>query len=540
MTENQMGRKSYYPLASLLVALLMLTGCTITLSPLVTPEPTMGGTIPTDAPNPLANTSWQLTTFEDNGGSTPVVAGSMVTLEFTSDTQAGGNSGCNSYGGTYTVQGESITFSEMAATLMACTDADIMTQEQQYLDALHSADRFAVDGDQLTIWYDNDNSKLIFTAGTAPTPAPTTAESTAEPTTMPTEASTPLPTATPAEEGGLPTDAHRINFAPGASSAEFTSTLAERATDTYVLQAQQGQIMSVAITSPNNDVLLSVIGADGTPLKRYQNGPPTWTSTLPATQDYLIEAVSVGPATDYTLQVWVEPLGNNNGAEQVEFAPGETSASRSGALPEGGVKEYVLTASAGQTMHVQTVGYSAPVEFTIHGPGGGSWSGEAKGSEVYIYTAQVTLPSNGDYVVSLTVPANKGATRYDVTFTIDGSGSQPATPSPVEAEHIEFAPGTTSAERSGMLPSGPGTLQYVLAANEGQTMTVDATSDGTPLSMMIKDPTGFSTIPEMREVQGGYAIGAQFVLPATGDYVVTLQKADHTPSTNYSITFTIE
>ena len=116
----------------------------------------------------------------------------------------------------------------------------------------------------------------------------------------------------------------------------------------------------------------------------------------------------------------------------------------------------------------------------------------------------------------------------------------PATPNPTETERIEFVPGATSDQRSGLLPSGPGTLQYLLAANAGQTMTVDATSDGTPLSMTIKDPTGFFMIPEMRAVPGGYAIGAQYTLPATGDYVVTLQKADHTPSTHYSVTFTVQ
>ena len=91
-------------------------------------------------------------------------------------------------------------------------------------------------------------------------------------------------------------------FGPGAISTEIQGSLAERATNFYVLAAQQGQIMSVGITSPNHDVLLSVIGQDGTPLKRYQNGPPSWTSMLPATQDYLIHVVSVGPASDYTLQ----------------------------------------------------------------------------------------------------------------------------------------------------------------------------------------------------------------------------------------------
>lgn len=226
----------------------------------------------------------------------------------------------------------------------------------------------------------------------------------------------PLPTTS--SGNGSDNQASRISFAPGANSAELNGTIAEHATNTYVLQAQQGQIMSVEITSPNNDVLLSVTGEDGTPLKRYQNGPPSWTSQLPATQDYFIDAVSVGPATAYTLRVWVESP-DETGPEQIEFAPNATSTSRSGALPDGGTKEYVLAASAGQIMQVQTTGYSAPVAFTIHSPSGLSWSGEAQGSEVYTYTAQVTLPEDGDYMVTLSVPAGAGATRYDVTFTID-------------------------------------------------------------------------------------------------------------------------
>ena len=208
------------------------------------------------------------------------------------------------------------------------------------------------------------------------------------------------------------------------------------------------------------------------------------------------------------MRVWIEPLNDNGSAERIEFAPGATTASRSGALPEGGVKAYILTASAGQTMHVQTVGYGAPVELTVRSPGGTVWPGTAQSSDVYIMTAEVVLPENGDYVVTLALPATAGATRYDVTFTI-AAGSAAATPIPnVEAERVEFAAGATSAERSGLLPSGPGTLQYVLTANEGQTMTVAATSDGVPLSMTIAEPNGYQMIPEMRRVEGGYAIGA--------------------------------
>jgi hypothetical protein len=107
-------------------------------------------------------------------------------------------------------------------------------------------------------------------------------------------------------------------------------------------------------------------------------------------------------------------------------------------------------------------------------------------------------------------------------------------------ERVAFDPGAISAQRSSLLPSGPGVKQYVLAGSAGQTMTVDATSDDVPLAMTIESPAGMRWIPEMRPADDGYHIGQQLTLPQTGDYLVTLTKADHTPSTNYTITFTIQ
>ena len=198
--------------------------------------------------------------------------------------------------------------------------------------------------------------------------------------------------------------------------------------------------MSVEITSPNNDVLLEIVAEDGTPLKRYQNGPPSWTGQLPATQDYFIRAVSVGADTSYTLRVSLEPLPSQ-GRERVEFENGATSATRSGTLAAGGVKENVLSAASGQSMHIQTTGYNAPVEFTLTSPAEGTWSGEKGAAGAQIFTLQVTLPQSGDYVVRLFAPQGAGSTRYDVAFTIL-EGSQPTSPSAGELpERVVFEPG---------------------------------------------------------------------------------------------------
>jgi heat shock protein HslJ len=96
------------------------------------------------------------------GSETPVAPGSSVTLQFEADGQVGGSGGCNSYGGQYEVQDNTISFSQIMSTLRACADESVNQQEQQYFQALQTAGRFEVAGDQLTIWYNGDQGMLSF------------------------------------------------------------------------------------------------------------------------------------------------------------------------------------------------------------------------------------------------------------------------------------------------------------------------------------------------------------------------------------------
>ena len=52
--------------------------------------------------------------------------------------RAGGRGGCNSYFAQTEIAGESLRFSAVAATQMACTANDITEQEQSYFAALQS------------------------------------------------------------------------------------------------------------------------------------------------------------------------------------------------------------------------------------------------------------------------------------------------------------------------------------------------------------------------------------------------------------------
>jgi hypothetical protein len=99
----------------------------------------------------------------------------------------------------------------------------------------------------------------------------------------------------------------RIEFAPGATSASVQGTVSGGAIVRYLLRAMASQTMTVTITSPHQDVLLTIWGlTDGQPLVRSVSGATSWTGVLPATQDYVIDAVSVGGNTTYTVETTVK------------------------------------------------------------------------------------------------------------------------------------------------------------------------------------------------------------------------------------------
>ncbi|HYC31462.1 MAG TPA: META domain-containing protein [Gemmatimonadales bacterium] len=66
--------------------------------------------------------------------------------------EAGGSTGCNSFGGHYELAGERIRFSRVVSTLMACDDPAINAQEAEFLRMLEAADRAVAVGDDLTLY----------------------------------------------------------------------------------------------------------------------------------------------------------------------------------------------------------------------------------------------------------------------------------------------------------------------------------------------------------------------------------------------------
>ncbi len=89
---------------------------------------------------------WTLLTL--NGA--PLLAGSTINVTF-AEGKITGYSGCNSYGGAYTVKGTGLQLGEIAMTLMACLEDGVMEQEQAYFEALPIVTKFRLDNDRLEL-----------------------------------------------------------------------------------------------------------------------------------------------------------------------------------------------------------------------------------------------------------------------------------------------------------------------------------------------------------------------------------------------------
>ncbi len=84
-------------------------------------------------------------------------------LELTlADGSVAGFSGCNRFMGSYSLEGESLTFGPLAATMMACVDQD--DQEQHFLGALQATATWRLDNGDLVLIDADGSERLRFRA----------------------------------------------------------------------------------------------------------------------------------------------------------------------------------------------------------------------------------------------------------------------------------------------------------------------------------------------------------------------------------------
>ncbi len=117
-----------------------------------------------DSSPSLDDTSWVLESSGPQGATQALLADTEITAEFDgSEARLAGSAGCNSYFTDYAVEGRDLTLSAPARTKRFCRGPEgVMDQEQAYLEALGTVDRFEVDDTTLRLFY--SGGVLVFEA----------------------------------------------------------------------------------------------------------------------------------------------------------------------------------------------------------------------------------------------------------------------------------------------------------------------------------------------------------------------------------------
>lgn len=90
--------------------------------------------------------TWQLESGTVDGEPIAPIASHPITITFEGD-QVGGTASCNQYGGSFDLDGSSISLGELAMTEMACSPEETMTAESLYATGLTRADTISIDSD---------------------------------------------------------------------------------------------------------------------------------------------------------------------------------------------------------------------------------------------------------------------------------------------------------------------------------------------------------------------------------------------------------
>lgn len=102
--------------------------------------------------------AWQMTSGEIDGRPIEPPETHPITITFDED-QVSGTASCNGYGGTFQINGSSISISDLAMTEMACSPEEAMEAEAMFSDAITRVDTVALDG-SLTL--STDGVEMVF------------------------------------------------------------------------------------------------------------------------------------------------------------------------------------------------------------------------------------------------------------------------------------------------------------------------------------------------------------------------------------------
>lgn len=207
---------------------------------------------------------------------------------------------------------------------------------------------------------------------------------------------------------GLP----RIRFTPGSTSGILDDSLGTGVTRSYVLGADQGQVMLVHAIAwpveerqhpPPEPTVRVFFAASGAELPTPRAEPEIWSARLPQSGDYIVRVTAEAP-TSYTLSVQIP--------RRVTLAPGDSVAIFTGAAPSRAPIDYLVYAEAGWTLEA-VLGGAPTVGLHVYGLDDGVQLARLADRQ-RLYAGRIERTQ--DYVVSI-IPGDERA-AFDLRISI--------------------------------------------------------------------------------------------------------------------------
>ena len=138
------------------------------------------------------------------------------------------------------------------------------------------------------------------------------------------------------------------------------------------------------------------------------------------------------------------------------------------------------------------------------------------------------VPTNGDYRIELASAAGITDKNYSLKVELTSPGE-----SAPDTKRINVVAGTPATETGTLTANGK--ITYLVAASQGQTMTVTLAEPAGEITLGIYDPNG-TTLFNQR-VPGGWGEGATWtgILPTGGDYRIELASTAGVTDQDYSL-----
>ncbi len=115
-------------------------------------------------PNTPVTGTWNVVSYGSASNPKTALPDLNRSLIFDKKGNFSGNVGCNSFSGTYTIDGTKIAFQPKVSTKLTCPPDVIMKQEQAILDVLNGSADFKIDDRYLTIT-NNDEVVMMEVGG---------------------------------------------------------------------------------------------------------------------------------------------------------------------------------------------------------------------------------------------------------------------------------------------------------------------------------------------------------------------------------------